>query len=105
MRWVSILSAGLESLGANNVSECACASVSNAIQYEYQQRKVEKVTNSNSTFEYRGYRIQKISKRNSNLKWRVRFPGSENPYRFRTKTEVIEFVDLFEDRKKTTAQK
>ena len=44
MRWVSILSAGLGSLVANNVSECACASVSNAIQYEYQQRKVETMT-------------------------------------------------------------
>lgn len=63
------------------------------------------MANTNNALDHRGYRIQQISKRNSNLKWRVRLPGSENPYRFRTKIEAIEFVDLVEDRKKTTAQK
>lgn len=61
-------------------------------------------TNTITSFEYRGYRIQKISKRNSNLKWRVRFPGSEDPHRFRTKSEATDFVDLFENRKEASSR-
>jgi hypothetical protein len=57
------------------------------------------MTNTYSTIEYRGHRIKKISKRNSNLKWRVRFPGTEEPQRFRTKTDAIKSIDLFEERK------
>ena len=52
-----------------------------------------------TSVEYRGHRIKKVSKRNSNLKWQVRFPGDEDPIRFRTKADAIEFIEIFEQRK------